>query len=178
MFFKLWFAEYLTNMQQKQTQRLPHSLYSYYFRSALGCIWSLSQIKRTGGEQDIRVSDAGRWKGVFITHNVRSPAAQRWGTDMDLLIWKILPTPLCPHVSVCLFVAQASPSCRLPSPTLLEPTSLARWHTRWGGKEGNYPYLPSFRSCIWVSSVFNVLLLMLEASWYELSKLPAWTGHQ
>lgn len=74
--------------------------------------------------------------------------------------------PLC--LSVCPSVAQVSPSYRRPSPTLLEPTSSARWHTRWGGREGNCSYLTlcptlflwwcdiCFRSYKWVFSGFSV----------------------
>lgn len=53
----------------------------------------------------------------------------------------ILATPSASHVSVCLFLAQALLSYQHPSPTLLEPTSLARLHTKWGGRKGNYFYL-------------------------------------
>lgn len=69
-------------------------------------LWSLGQIKRMSGEQDIRVSYAGRWKAqVFITDNGRCTAAQWWGTDSDLLILKRLPTPSVFHLSlfVCLW---------------------------------------------------------------------------
>lgn len=54
------------------------------------------------GEQDMRVSYAGRWKAqVFITDNGRCTAAWWWGTDKDLLILESLPTPSVSHLSLC-----------------------------------------------------------------------------
>lgn len=54
------------------------------------------------GEQDIRVSYAGRWKAqVFITDDGRCTAAQWWGTDRDLIILESLPTLSVSHLSLC-----------------------------------------------------------------------------
>ena len=72
--------------------------------------------------------------------------------------------PLC----VCVCVAQASLSYQRLSPTLLEPTSLGRWRTRWGGRKGNDPHLLSVSASVDLISVsaplneFSVFLMFVR----------------
>lgn len=110
-----------------------------------------------------------------------------WGPDWNLFILEILPTTFYPCVSVCPSLAQASPSYQRPSPTLLEPTSSARWHTRWGGRREialiySLSHSPS-DDVISVSAPINefsevlvfVVLLLLKSWRCRASLIWVWT---
>ncbi len=122
------------------------------------------------GEQDIRVSYAGRWKAqVFITDDGRCTAAQWWGTDRDLIILESLPTLSVSHLSLC--VSLWPRRCFLTSVHLLPYWNQHLRHA--GTQDGEvgreiiliYSLFLSlslcgcdicFRSSKWVFSVFSV----------------------